>query len=88
MTIDTGKFVIDDVRWQYTESREVRGDRNPPERVRTGIRSANVGCKKCGAQGVATSGQGALRIRTVLGGALLSCTKCGVDEEVPADRLG
>jgi len=47
MSIESNEFRLDEIEWNYTQSREIRPDRQAPMPVRTGIRSAVVTCTSC-----------------------------------------
>jgi rubredoxin len=81
VSIETDQFVIDEVEWNYVESREITGKPWRGQSVRTGIRSAKVTCKKCSHVWRATEGNKAGQILPVIGAARVECPNCG--EEGP-----
>jgi hypothetical protein len=86
MAIQTDQFVIDEVQWNYAESREITGKPWRPEPVRTSVRSATVTYKKCSHVWRATEDKKPGRILAVIGGATVDCPNCGAEGNVPLDE--
>ena len=74
---ESDKFVVDAVRWAYTESQEITGDRMPREPFRTHVASANVTCKTCSYSWRGYDGDA---LAAVIGGTRITCPNCGAQE--------
>lgn len=83
MSYQSEKFTFDNVSYKYTESREIRSDRQRSAPRRTGVLSADVTCKSCGESWTArTYGRGAI-MGGAIGGPIFACPSCNAQEQVP-----
>lgn len=75
MKTETDQFVVDQVRWAYQQSEEIRSDRSPAEQIPTHVASAVVRCKKCSHVWRALDGD-RHGLTAVLGGTRIICPQC------------
>jgi len=81
LAIETDEFIVVGATFDYTQSREITGNRMSPPLVRGGLKSATVTCKGC--QHTWTSrrfGEGAFLPH--LGGYRLECPSCSAQGSV------
>ena len=83
MSYESEKFTFERVSYTYTESNEIRSDRQRSAPQKTGIREAAVTCKSCGHAWTArTFGAGAV-MGGAIGGPIFACPACNTQEQVP-----
>ena len=81
MAVETEKFVITEVDFAYTESREITVNRKAP--IKTGISAATLYCKKCEHLWRSRPfGDG--KFDSPLGSFIFKCPDCNESEAVKA----
>ncbi len=75
MSVETDNFIVGDVSWNYTQSREITGDRMPRARVKSGLASADLTCKQCGHSWISRK-HGVGAFLPYIGGIILDCPEC------------
>lgn len=75
MAVETDNFIIRHVSWNFTQSREITGDRMPGAPIKSGLACAQLTCKQCGHSW--TSRQyGAGAFSPCIGSVNLNCPNC------------
>lgn len=86
MSVETDNFVVGHVSWNYTQSREIAGDRMPRAPVKSGLASAELTCKQCGHSWTCRR-YGAGAFSPYIGGVILDCPECPNEGKVELGLL-
>ena len=82
MSVETEKFRILDVQWDFRQSNEITGNAWPNPSMRSSVRAVSVECKKCGFVWVASEGDGEGEFQRSMAAIFITCSNCGVHEVV------
>jgi hypothetical protein len=85
--VETDRFIFRNVQWITKPHRESTGTPDYAETIRTGLRSADVTCKGCKDEWLATNGSGPGKLNHTIGSVEIACRSCPATESIPIARF-